>query len=253
MHEVYLHPLQLICYAVVSFCTAILSGIAGGGAGFINAPLLILFGLSPAQAIATGKLAGLSVALSSLSKLRPVTAGRSRKQLTAIVSLALLIGVLSPFVITSLNNNLYRRILGVLLLVMIPVLLLKNMGYTSKQPSRHAQVIGYILLVPALSLQGIFGAGMGTLVNVVLMTCMGMSALEASATKRYSQVVLNVVIVAGVLFSHLILWNVAIIGILCSAVGASVGTRLAIKRGNKFVLSVLIMLTVTSALFMLLG
>jgi uncharacterized membrane protein YfcA len=243
--------IELASYGVVSFGTAILSGIAGGGAGFINAPLLILFGLSPAQAITTGKLTGLSVATSSLHGLTGVTAHMPKRQLGAIVGLALVVGILSPFVITNLDSNVYRKIIGVFLLAMIPILLFKKLGRTSTHATTKKQTVGYVLLAPALALQGIFGAGMGTLVNMILMGCMGMSALEASATKRYSQVVLNVVIVIGVLASHLIVWSAALVGIVCSAFGAYAGTKLAVRRGNDFVIGVLILLTVASAHFLL--
>lgn len=253
MHTGHLSLLELACYGIVSFGTAILSGVAGGGAGFINAPLLILFGLSPAQAIATGKLAGLSIALSSLGGLRKVVADRPKRQLGAIVALALVVGILSPFVITNLDSDLYRKILGVFLLAMIPVLLFKKLGRTSGHPSARKQIVGYTLLAPVLALQGIFGAGMGTLVNVVLMACMGMSALEASAAKRYSQVVLNTVIVIGVLASQLIVWEAALVGVICSAVGAYAGAKLAVRRGNEFVIGTLIVLSVASALFLLFG
>ncbi len=243
--------LELACYAVVSFATAILSGIAGGGAGFINAPLLILFGLSPAQAVATGKLTGLSVALSSLSGLRGVTARQSKKQLAVIIGLALLVGLLAPLAITNLDSTLYRHILGVIMFAMIPVLLLKKLGHTATQPSTQRQAIGYGLLIPALLLQGIFGAGMGTLVNIVLMACMGMSALESSVAKRYSQAVLNIVIILGVFTSHLIVWQAALIGIVTSALGGYIGTRLAVRRGNALVAGTLITLTFASAIFLL--
>ncbi|HVI60560.1 MAG TPA: TSUP family transporter, partial [Candidatus Saccharimonadales bacterium] len=127
--------LQLIIYAAAAFGAAILSGIAGGGAGFINTPLLIFFGLSPAQAVATGKLTGLSLSVGSLGGLQSIPK-KSKKELVAIMALAFVIGLAAPFVITNLDSAVYRRLLGILLLAMIPVLLFKKIGQVEQKSSR---------------------------------------------------------------------------------------------------------------------
>jgi uncharacterized membrane protein YfcA len=246
--------LALVVYGLVSFVTAIVSGIAGGGAGFINTPLLILLGLSPAQAIATGKLSGLAVATSSLTGLQSVPI-RSKKLVAGIMAMALVIGLVAPLIITNLNSELYQRLLGVLLLAMLPVMFFSKIGRTSKQPSARSETVGYILLAGTLFLQAIFSAGMGTLVNIVLMACLGMSALEANVTKRYSQVVLNTVIVLGVLVvaADTIVWPVALVGIVSAAAGGFIGGKLAIKKGDKFVLVVFSGLIFVSAIALLVG
>lgn len=243
---------QFVVYFFVTFLTSILSGIAGGGGGFINTPLLIFFGLSPAQAVATGKLPGLSVSIASLGSMRN-TRIKSRKELVAIIALALVIGLIAPILITNLDSELYRRLLAVILLIMIPVLIIKRVGHTEKHVTSVKKILGYVLLVPALCLQAVFSAGMGNLVNAVLMSYLGMSALEASITKRYSQVVLNVVIVLGVLFSSLIVWPLALIGILSSAIGGYIGGRMAVKQGDIFVMRIFIVLMFISAIGLLIG
>lgn len=248
----HLSTLQLIVYLLASFMTAILSGIAGGGGGFINVPLLIFFGLSPAQAVATGKITGLSLSVGSLGGLKG-TPLKSKRQLAVIIGLALAVGLVAPFFIKNLDNTLYRQILAVLLLAMIPVVLFKKLGRAEEEPSPGKQVVGYGLLIFALGLQGIFGAGMGTLVNVVLMAFLGMTALEANLTKRYSQVILNVAIVLGILLSNLIVWQIALAGILSSGAGGYVGGKIAVRKGNNFVLYVFAILMFISAVGLLLG
>lgn len=247
-----LTALQLIIYALANFGAAILSGIAGGGGGFINVPLLIFLGLSPAQAVATGKIPGLAVSLGSLGGLKG-TQPKSKKQLVAIMAVALIIGLIAPLFITRLGSDIYRYILAGLLLAMIPVLIYKKIGLAGQNPSPSKQGLGYGLLILALGLQGIFGAGLGTLVNVVFMTFLGMTALEANLAKRYSQVILNSVIVLGVLLTGLIVWQVALVGIFSAGLGGYIGGKLAVKRGNSFVIGVFIILMLVSAIGLLLG
>lgn len=242
--------IQLVIYFFASFLTSILSGLAGGGGGFINTPLLIFFGLAPAQAVATGKLSGLSVSAASLRSMRRIKI-KSRRELLIIIAMAFAIGLAAPIVITNLDSVLYRRLLAVILIIMIPVLIVKKVGHTEKHVSSVKKILGYVLLVPALCLQAVFSAGMGSLVNVVLMSFLGMSALEASLTKRYSQVVLNTFIVLGVLSSGLIVWPLALIGILSSAIGGYIGGGMAVKRGDRFVMWIFIVLMFVSAIGLL--
>jgi len=243
---------KLLIYLVATFITAFLSGIAGGGAGFINTPLLIFLGLSPAQAVATGKITGLSTSIASLTGMRKVLRSSKAERVT-IISIAFVIGLLAPLVIKNLNAGIYKHLLGGLLLLMIPVMLLKRKAAQSPPLNRLQQCTGYSLLAGALALQAVFSAGMGTLVNIILMTMFGMTALEASALKRYSQVVLNVVIVVGVLFAHLIVWQIALFGIGSSAAGAYLGSKFALKKGDEFVVWILAGLMIVSGLWLLIS
>lgn len=49
------------------------------------------------------------------------------------------------------------------------------------------------------------------MVNIALM---GMTALEANLTKRWPQLILNTAIIFGVVGSGLILWHVAVVGVI---------------------------------------
>lgn len=244
--------IELVVYGVLAFFTAIISGIGGAGGGFIMTPLLIFLGLTPAQAVATGKFSGLALSLGSLGGLSQVKRG-SKKQLYFIVGLAFVIGLLAPLAITRLDSEVYRRVLGVLLLCMVPILIVKKVGRKEHKPSKSKQIAGYFLLTIGLSLQAVFSGGLGTLVNIVLMAFLGMSALEANVTKRTSQVVLNTVIVLGVLASGLIVWKIALIAMVASSAGGYIGARIGVKKGDTFVMAVFIFLMIVSALYLLFG
>jgi len=49
-----MHAWQLLIYGVTGFVMSVFSGIAGAGGGFVMTPLLILLGLTPAQAVSSG-------------------------------------------------------------------------------------------------------------------------------------------------------------------------------------------------------
>ncbi|MFA6273611.1 MAG: sulfite exporter TauE/SafE family protein [Candidatus Paceibacterota bacterium] len=242
---------QLIILFCASFLMSILSGITGAGSGFIITPLMIALGMTPAQAVSTGKIGGILIPIGSLGGLRKSKEKVARNKIIAIMILALVIGLIAPFVIKTLDNSVYRIILGIILLLMIPVMILKKVGVHSYQPNNKQKTIGTILLSFALLLQGIFSGGLGSLVNIVLMSMLGMNATEANITKRWSQLILNITVIFGVISSGLILWYVAIVMIPASLGGAYIGGHIAVKKGNKFVMNVLIGLMAISALYLI--
>jgi uncharacterized membrane protein YfcA len=244
---------KLLVFAVASVVMSIFSGIAGAGGGFVMTPLLIFLGLTPAQAVSTGKIGGLMITLGSLGSMRSVTRKLTWHKIVPIMLLALAVGLVVPYAIRSLDNDVYRIVLGIILLLMVPIMLIRKVGIEPKKPSRSKAYLGYVLLTGALALQGMFSGGLGTLVNVVLMGMLGMTATEANVTKRWSQLILNITILFGVVLSGLIVWQIAAVMIFTTFIGGAIGGHLAVKKGDKFVLNVMIGLTVISGLLLIFG
>ena len=243
-------PTELVIVGVVGFLLAILSGIAGGGGGFIMTPMLIFLGLSPAQAIATGKLGGLSMAIGSLAGMRP-----NRKLDKNILIVAIILSIISGFLasklIVGINEDIYGNILGVALIVIAPIMLIKKIGHQEKIISRNKKILGYIGLFVALFLQGILSGGFGVFVSVVLMSGLGLNAIQSNITKRITQLVLNSVIVLSLIGSGLILWNVALVMIIVNLLGSAIGGRIAVRKGSSFVSNVMAGLALFSGIALL--
>lgn len=244
--------IELIVFGVIAFVAAILSGISGAGAGFINTPLLIFFGLSPAQAISSGKLTGLAVSIGALKGMQRVKI-RSVCTLVIIMLIALVVGLIAPHIIVSLESDIYRKALGIILLLMAPLLLIKKIGTTSREVGAKKRGLGFAVVTATLSLQAVFSGGLGTFVNVALMSLLGMSALEANVVKRYSQLVMNSAIVIGVFATGLIIWPVAFVGIAASLAGGYAGGKLAFKKGDAFVMKIFVTFMLVSGLYLLFG
>ncbi len=243
----------LIIFGVINFVAALFSGISGGGGGFIITPVLILLGLSPAQAVSSGKFAGLSIALGSLSGMKKAQSKKQWRRIIPIIILAFVIGLIAPFIIQGLDPGIYQRVLGILLLLMIPVLVFKKVGYTKQETTKAKTYLGGALLSGALFLQAVFSGGLGTLVNVVLMGMMGMSAIEANIVKRYSQLILNLTIVIGVLWSGLLIWPVIMVAIITALAGGFIGGKLAVRKGNKFAMVMFLIAMAISGILLLFG
>lgn len=243
---------ELFLVGIVGFILAIFSGIAGGGGGFIMTPMLILFGLSPAQAVATGKLGGFSMAIGSLYGMKSSSKLNKSVVIIAII-LSVLSGIIASQIIVSINEDVYGNILGVTLILIAPIMLIKKIGHVEKHITRNKKIVAYIGLFITLFLQGILSGGFGVFVSIVLMSGLGLSAIQANITKRYTQLVLNSVIIIGLVGSGLILWSVAAVMVAVNLIGSAIGGHIAIRKGAGFVSKVMAVLAFISGLALLIA
>jgi uncharacterized protein len=244
---------DLIIWGLVAFTSSIMSGIAGGGAAFILTPLAIFLGLSPAQAVATGKFGALAITVGSLSGMRKAHGRVSKARVVPVMILALLVGLAVPFFIKMLDNEVYRVALGVALLLMIPVMIAKDVGIKPHHPTSKQRWAGGVLLTIALFLQGVLSAGLGVLVNVVLMSLLGMTALEANITKRWSALILNITIVFGVIGSGLVDWRAVVVASVAMFAGGYIGGRIATHKGDQYIMRFMIVFMAIAAVALIAG
>ncbi len=242
---------ELAVFGAVAFTASILSAIAGGGGGFIITPLLIFFGLTPAQAVSTGKVGGLSVALGSMLGMRSNKSKLNRKTLAIILAISLAAGLIAPRIIVSLNPGSYENAIGIILILLSIFILYKKVGHHSIQHSSKHRFFGYVATFFSLLAQGIFSSGLGVLVNFSMMIGLGMSSIDANILKRAVQLVLNTTIVVSLLASGLIQWNILAVIIPINFTGSWVGGKLAVQKGSRFVSLVLAGLAFVSGVVLL--
>lgn len=189
--------------------------------------------------------------IGSLSGLRKQRGRVSKRTILAIMGLAFVIGLIALYIITSFESRWYQLTLGVIILAMIPVVVYKHIGTIPRTASSTTRAVGGIFLAISLFLQGAFSSGLGSLVNIVLMGMLGLTANEANLTKRWSQLILNTTIIFGVFRSGLIVWPVVAIGSAAAVSGGFIGGRIAITKGDRFAVSILLILMAASALVLI--
>lgn len=246
---------NLVIFAVVNLIAATLSGASGGGGGLISAPFLVLLGLSPATAIATGKFGGLGVSAGTSLRFfgEDLT---NRKTVLWFSLLGAICAVIGTTLLTQLSDQeeLLENLMGCVILVAgIPLLYLKNIGLETKNPPRYLKVIGTFLLAIGLIFQATLGAGVGSLQLVVLMGCFGMTALTASANRRAMQLTVAALSLTILISVGLVDFQFGAISFVTSFVGGWMGAHIAIKKGNKFVINLFAITSAILALQLLFG
>lgn len=235
--------LPFVVVGAAGVISGLLSGISGGGGGMLMIPLFILVGLPPQQAVATGKMNGLGATFGGLSVF--AKSGHIRKDiLKVMMPIAVIIGVTTPFIFAAIDSQAFQLILGIILILMVPTLFLKRKSMTP--PSRKHKVAGFSLYSGVLALQAIFGTGVGSLALFVLTLLLGTTKLEANATKRAVTAVLTPITFVALLLGGFVNLAYGSVGFVSVLIGTHFGSKLALKKGEKFV-SIAMAVTITIA------
>jgi len=223
---------------LVSLLTSILSGIGGGGGGFIMTPYLIFIGLSPQQAIATGKMSGIGSSVGAITAFQGKGLVNKRLVIPFMIITALCAFV-AAWLMPKIDPFIFQKIIGAILILMIPTLFIKKASFQPGPRSRGMVVAGFIAYTLFSFAQTMIGTGMGSLLVIVLMLLFGLTALEANATKRVAQSVQAVILFVLLWAQGLVVLAHGAAGLLGSSIGSHIGAHIAIKKGNTFVKYVL--------------
>lgn len=239
--------LQVFILAAVSFMTGILSGISGGGAGLVMVPLAIAVGLPPQTAVGTMKMAGLGASFGGLTAF--ARSGHIRRDiLRVMIPIVILIGLATPFIFKAIDSDVFQKVIGVILLLMTPTLFIKRKNF---RPSRGVKGIGYVLYSAIMTLQALFGTGVGALSTFVLTLIFGTTKIEANATKRAVSAVMVPITFIGLLVAgYVSLWH-GLALMVTGFAGTHIGSHIALKQGEMFVTYVMAVLAAISGVWLL--
>ena len=219
---------------MVVLAAAFFSGVVGGAGALVTLPLLIAMGLSPQQAIAVSKFSsfGINIGATVVFKKRALN---NPRLLVFLIVLAFGISLMVPYVFSRLDEAIFQTLIGVIILASVPLMLIKKHGLTGRTTTPLQKAIGGGLMAIVLGLQGVFSGGVGTLQNAVLVSFFGLSTLQANAVKRLVSLVLNTFIVlALIIATDYMVYELAIAGFVASLVGGYAGSRIAVKKGEGF-------------------
>src|SRR3990167_2254231 len=243
---------QIIAVFVLTLGSSIFSGMAGGGGGFIVLPVLIALGLSPQQAVATGKLSAFGIGFGSIAAFKKRSFANP-KLLAFLIVLAFVISLVVPQIFRQLSSDWFQIILAIIILSLIPVVLSKKRGLIQKQTSILRKTIGGALMSIVLFMQGVFSGGVGSLNNILLISFFGLSTLQANATRRVVTLALNTfVVIALAVTTDCIIYQLAVVGIVGSFIGGYIGSHIAIRKGEMFAKYALAAFMLVSGIILLL-
>ena len=111
----------------------------------------------------------------------------------------------------------------------------QKFGTINIAKSNQSKILGYFLYFVAMLYGGFFGAGTTIITMLILVQFMGYKSLEAHGTEMTAWIAMSVISSAIFLFYDQVNFIYALIICVSMMLGSSVGSKLAIKKGDKFV------------------
>ena len=212
---------------VVTFIANLFSSVSGGGAGFIQFPMLILLGLPFATALGTHKVAVVFLGIGAMSK-----KGFNRSfAFDKAVSLAMLfVGcpavVLGSVIIISVPSHIAQLVLGFITIASgIYTLFKKGFGSkTLENRSTTRVVVGTLLLFCVGMFSGSLSSGAGLFATLTLVGVFGLELTMIFVATIWNGV--GAVTVGALTSIH---WQWIPVMIIAAFSGAFLGTTLLMK------------------------
>ncbi len=216
---------------LVAFIAAFIDAIAGGG-GLITIPALLMTGMSPAQALGTNKLQSCGGSFSaSVYFLRQRAICLS--DFLWIFVMIFIGSVLGTLLIQHLDASFIKKILPFFILAIgLYFLFTPTLGKTDK-PKRVSYPIFALSISPFLGFyDGFFGPGTGSLMSLACITLLGFNLTKATVHAKIMNFTSNIAsLMFFVLGSHII-WNVGLVMLSGSLLGANFGAKMAMNKGK---------------------
>ncbi len=213
-----------------------INSMAGGGS-LLTVPLLSLAGVEGLLANGTNRVAVLVQNLSSGYGYFRRDVARSWSLVLPVMIPCLVGGVVGAAVVSSLDDALFERIFGVLMLPLLALSLWKPKTTTSSEPWPLwlSSVVFFAVGIYAGAIQ----AGVGLILLLVLSRA-GFDLVTANAIKTY--VILGVTVLAAGIFlgQGQVRWLPAIVLSVGMAAGGYLGSQLAVDGGDRVIKPILV-------------
>tara|TARA_Y100001968_G_C19314398_1_gene695872 strand:- start:238 stop:1011 length:774 start_codon:yes stop_codon:yes gene_type:complete len=227
-----------IFLGIVSFVSNFISALSGGGAGLIQLPALLLFGLPFSKALATHKVA--SVALGVGASIPHLKRSNLQRQYVLLILISGIPGVLTgAYMASFLPGDFSTKLLGLLtLLLSLYSVNNKKLG-SSNTPvfiNKLRILIGSLGLFIIGFLNGYLSSGTGLFVTIWMILIFNLSFSVAVAyTLIFVGIFWNGIGALSLGLSGNIIWNYIPVLILASLLGGYFGAYFSIIKGSKFV------------------
>jgi len=225
--------------------------IAGGGS-FLTVPLLIFMGISPTVANATNRL---GVFLQSAAAVKQFhNYGVFPVRFSLIVSIPALLGSIGgAYAATIVSDTTFKRYLALFMVLMTLVTFLKPKDMLQIREVNYT-FMRWCAIWILFFLVGFYGgfiqAGVGFLI-LASMILTGYDFVAGNATKVFTVLLMTLVSLIIFIANDKVLYLPGIMLGVGSMVGATIGSRATVAKGNVFVQRMVVAMTILFAILLL--
>lgn len=235
---------------IIAAGAGVVDAIAGGG-GLITLPVLMMAGLTPAQAIATNKIQALSSVASSAHRF--FRAGMiSIPGIGSRILVALSGAAVGAAFVQAVDPGILNHVAPVVLLV-VAVFFVAAPTLSLARRNVMSEAAFSASIVPVISFyDGLFGPGTGALYAAAFVACLGRQLSRATAETKVLNSAGSLIAAAVFVPGGAIVWPVALVMAIGAVIGGQIGASIAIKVGPPLIRVCLVAVSILLALRMLL-
>lgn len=246
---------QIILF-IFSFIANLFASVSGGGAGFVQFPLLIFLGLPFAMALGTHKVAVVFLGLGAIAKQRHNFASIDKTVALIMLLLGLPSVVLGTLIIINVPAHIAEIVLGLITIASgIYTLIKRSFGnVNAKEVSKTRIVIGSICLILVGLLSGSLSSGAGIFSTLTLVLVLGLDLKRAIFhTMVFVATLWNLVGAVTVGVMTAIHWQWVPTMIVSSFLGSYLGTMLLFKLPLHIVRIIFSLISIASGIFLIMA
>ena len=225
---------------VVEFFALVLSGVLvgfintlAGGGSIISLSILIMLGLPATVANGTNRVAIALQNLVAVSSFKQQKVLELRKALYLSIP-AILGSLVGAWVAVDINEALFEKAIGIIMLVMLVFVLFKPQQYIygrAKISNKPVRWVTYVAFFFIGIYAGFIHMGVGYFLLAGIVLGAGYDLVKANAIKVLIILAYAPFTLAIFYFNHEINWTFGLVMALGNMVGAWIASRMAVKRG----------------------
>ena len=238
---------------IILFCVALLASgidaIAGGG-GLLVVPTMLLLGLNPLVALGTNKLQScFGTATSSYNYFK--NGFLKENNIRLLVSISFLGSLIGTLLVSQLSNELLTNL--------IPILLIGAAIFLVSNKTKNINVSKTLLIAftPLIFIigfyDGFFGPGTGTFFVLTFLIVKQRNLMEATAATKVLNFTSNFASFLVFQYKGFVIIELALIMAIAQIIGAYLGSKLAIKKGENFIRPVIVFISIVLSIRILLN
>lgn len=243
---------ELLMTSIMGLIAGFFGTIVGGGSLLII-PGLIFLGLSAQTSIATNRLAILGGSSTGLYKYGKE--GKVNFKLGLTLSAFGLVGsFIGANILLQTEESILRRIIGVAILLILFILIFKRdigVKKSNVKPSLIKKLLGYLSIFFVGIYQGFMGGGGGTLHSYILIFIFGQTFIESAGTRKIISIIVSITALIVFIFANIVNYLFAITLLISLGIGSYLGATYAIKKGEKWVRNLFIIIVAVMAIKLL--
>ncbi len=225
---------------VAAFAAGFVDSIAGGG-GLITLPVLLLAGATPLQALSTNKVQGVFGAATAALTYAAKGQVNLRAQAGAAV-IAFVAGLAGAFLVAFVPTEALRRLLPFVLIAIAAFFALRKGLDDTDRAQRITPAAFTAFVVPLIGFyDGLIGPGAGAFYMIGFVMLAGYGVLRATAHTKLLNFASNLGGLVAFAATGAPWWAMGLAMGLAQVAGASLGARLALRKGARLIKPLLVL------------